>query len=179
MMLPGFFIATTEATVRQVGARVKGYDPRANRSDEFALEDPDQPAIGLTPRRPWAISGLSERPTRLVSFIDYRPSRNGTAPPWRDAPPTSGGETNRPIPRGPTYSVRSPPCRWMPRQRADPRPPLRPSRPTRSGSSTRSEMPTSGPPIPREASIGWAVTSGPNRPRPSFGQGREPQRDGA
>ncbi|WP_435006835.1 formylglycine-generating enzyme family protein [Tundrisphaera lichenicola] len=45
----GFFVATTEATVQQVGTRLQGYDPRADRSDEFALEDPDQPAIGLTP----------------------------------------------------------------------------------------------------------------------------------
>ena len=48
---PGFFLATTEATVAQVGLRLKGYDPKAGRSDEFALEDPAQPAINLTPAK--------------------------------------------------------------------------------------------------------------------------------
>jgi hypothetical protein len=48
---PGFYLATTEATVGQVGERLKGYDPKAGRSDEFALEDPAQPAINLTPAR--------------------------------------------------------------------------------------------------------------------------------
>ena len=48
---PGFFISTTEATVGQVGQRLAGYDPKAGRSDEFALEDPSQPAINLTPAR--------------------------------------------------------------------------------------------------------------------------------
>ena len=48
---PGFFLATTEATVGQVGERLKGYDPKAGRSDEFALEDPVQPAINLTPAK--------------------------------------------------------------------------------------------------------------------------------
>ncbi len=46
---PGFFESTTEATVGQVGERLKGYDPKAGRSDEFALETLDQPAINLTP----------------------------------------------------------------------------------------------------------------------------------
>ncbi len=48
---PSFYIATTEATVGQVGQRLKGYDPKAGRSDEFALEDPIQPAINLTPAK--------------------------------------------------------------------------------------------------------------------------------
>jgi Sulfatase-modifying factor enzyme 1 len=48
---PGLFLSTTEATVGQVGQRVKGYDPKAGRSDEFALEDPNQPAINLTPAK--------------------------------------------------------------------------------------------------------------------------------
>ncbi len=47
----GFFAATTEATVKQVADRLAGYDPKAGRSDEFTLEDPAQPAIGLTPAR--------------------------------------------------------------------------------------------------------------------------------
>jgi hypothetical protein len=46
---PGFFLATTEATIRQIRLRVPSYDPRAGRSDDFLLEEPDQPAIGLTP----------------------------------------------------------------------------------------------------------------------------------
>jgi formylglycine-generating enzyme required for sulfatase activity len=49
--VPGFLIATTEATNAQVAKRLAGYDPRAGRSDEFALEDPAQPAIGLSPQR--------------------------------------------------------------------------------------------------------------------------------
>jgi hypothetical protein len=47
--LPGFSIATTESTIGKVGQRLKGYDPKAGRSDEFALEAPEQPAINLTP----------------------------------------------------------------------------------------------------------------------------------
>jgi len=48
---PGLFLATTEATVKQVADRLPGYDPKAGRSDEFALEDPAQPAINLTADR--------------------------------------------------------------------------------------------------------------------------------
>jgi hypothetical protein len=44
-----FFLATTEASNRQVSARLPGYDPRAGRSDEFLLDGPDQPAVGLSP----------------------------------------------------------------------------------------------------------------------------------
>jgi hypothetical protein len=44
-------IATTEASNAQVANRLPGYDPRAGRSDEFALEDPAQPAVGLSARR--------------------------------------------------------------------------------------------------------------------------------
>ena len=48
--IPGktLFAAAAEATVAQVAARLPGYDPRAGRSDEFNLEGPDQPAVGLT-----------------------------------------------------------------------------------------------------------------------------------
>ncbi len=49
--LPGFFIATTEATNAQVAKDIPGYDPRAGRSDEFTLEDPAQPAVGLNPKQ--------------------------------------------------------------------------------------------------------------------------------
>ncbi len=45
----GFFLATTEASNQQVQARLPGYDPRAGRSDEFLLDAPDQPALGLAP----------------------------------------------------------------------------------------------------------------------------------
>ena len=48
---PGFFAATTEASNRQVGERLPGYDPRAGRSDEFTLDAPDQPAVNLTPNQ--------------------------------------------------------------------------------------------------------------------------------
>ena len=49
--LPGFYLATTESTNKQVLARLPGYDPKLGRSDEFTLEGPDQPALGLTPAR--------------------------------------------------------------------------------------------------------------------------------
>ena len=49
--VPGFFLSTTEATVDQVARRLKGYDPKLGRSDEFALEDPLQPAINLDPAK--------------------------------------------------------------------------------------------------------------------------------
>ncbi len=48
---PGFYLASTEATVKQVADRIPGYDPKGGRSDEFALERPEQPAIGLTPAK--------------------------------------------------------------------------------------------------------------------------------
>jgi hypothetical protein len=49
--VPGFLIATTEASNVQVGMRLEGYDPRAGRSDEFRLEEPAQPAVALSPKR--------------------------------------------------------------------------------------------------------------------------------
>jgi hypothetical protein len=49
--MPGYGIASTEASNAQVGRRLPGYDPRAGRSDEFTLEDPAQPALGLSPAR--------------------------------------------------------------------------------------------------------------------------------
>ncbi len=41
------YLATTEATNAQVRALMKTYDPKRGRSDEFNLEAPDQPAVGL------------------------------------------------------------------------------------------------------------------------------------
>ncbi|WP_406696616.1 SUMF1/EgtB/PvdO family nonheme iron enzyme [Singulisphaera sp. Ch08] len=52
---PGFFIATTEVSNAQAGRLLSDYDPRAGRSDEFLLESPAQPAIGLTPRKAQAL----------------------------------------------------------------------------------------------------------------------------
>ncbi len=45
---PGFYLATTEATNKQLGDRLPGYDPKAGRSDEFSLEGAGQPALGLS-----------------------------------------------------------------------------------------------------------------------------------
>ena len=58
---PGFFLATTESTIGKVAERLKGYDPKAGRSDEFALEDPAQPAINLTPAKATGIPQGAER----------------------------------------------------------------------------------------------------------------------
>ena len=66
----GFFVATTEATVGQLSARIKGYDPKAGRSDEFALEDPSQPAINLTPAK--ALDYLKSLSSNDPSGITYR-----------------------------------------------------------------------------------------------------------
>lgn len=52
---PGFFVATTELSNAQAGRLLPDYDPRAGRSDEFLLEAPAQPAIGLTPRKAQAL----------------------------------------------------------------------------------------------------------------------------
>jgi hypothetical protein len=58
---PGFFIATSEANNAQLIRRLPSYNPRSGRSDEFILEDPLQPATGLTPRQALAyLKGLSE-----------------------------------------------------------------------------------------------------------------------
>jgi hypothetical protein len=63
------FVSTTEATNRQVKARLKGYDPSAGRSDEFALEGPDQPALGLTPERATAyLTALSAADRTGIAF---------------------------------------------------------------------------------------------------------------
>jgi hypothetical protein len=47
---PGFFVAQTEASNRQVRSRLGDrYDPTAGRTDNFSLEADEQPALGLTP----------------------------------------------------------------------------------------------------------------------------------
>ncbi len=46
---PTFFLAKTEATVAEVTARLPDYNPKTGRSDEFTLENSDQPAVALTP----------------------------------------------------------------------------------------------------------------------------------
>jgi hypothetical protein len=89
------FLATTEATNRQVKARLKDYDPSAGRSDEFALEGPEQPAVGLTPARALAYfealsaadrSGVVYRlPTRSEWLTAARSGRN-SAFWWGDEP---------------------------------------------------------------------------------------------
>jgi hypothetical protein len=48
---PALFLAASEATNAQVAKRLPGYDPKAGRSDEFNLEDPAQPAVGLSPKQ--------------------------------------------------------------------------------------------------------------------------------
>ena len=92
---PGFFLAITEATVRQLGVKVKGYDPKTGRSDEFALEGPDQPAVGLTPSNASAyLKALSDSdpsgPTyRLPTSEEWtRAALGGQTSPfwWGDAP---------------------------------------------------------------------------------------------
>ena len=67
---PGIFLATTEATVDQIGRRLKGYDPKVGRSDEFALEDPLQPAINLTPAK--ALEYLKALGESDPSGVGYR-----------------------------------------------------------------------------------------------------------
>lgn len=68
--IPAFYLATAEATVGQVGALLKDYDPKADRSDEFALEDADQPAIALTPAR--AIEALKALSRSDRAGVAYR-----------------------------------------------------------------------------------------------------------
>ncbi len=67
---PGFFLATTEATVQQLADRLPGYDPKLGRSDEFAIEGPDLPAVGLTPSR--ALDYLKALGQADASGVTYR-----------------------------------------------------------------------------------------------------------
>lgn len=62
---PGFFLATTELTNSQVSTCLPAYDPRAGRSDEFSLEAPDQPAIGLTPQAAESVLAALSKSTGL------------------------------------------------------------------------------------------------------------------
>ena len=99
---PACYLATTEATVAQVRSRLKGYDPRAGRSDEFALEADDQPAVGLTP-------GMAEDYLKALSQADasgvayrlpsrdewLRAARSGRSTPfWWGAAPTNPAGAN-------------------------------------------------------------------------------------
>ncbi|HWE35002.1 MAG TPA: SUMF1/EgtB/PvdO family nonheme iron enzyme, partial [Isosphaeraceae bacterium] len=66
---PGFFLARTEATNRQLKARLKGYDPNARKADEFALDDDAQPAVNLTPQQAQeSLKSLSEADKSGLSY---------------------------------------------------------------------------------------------------------------
>src|SRR5262249_22072657 len=67
--VPAYFIATSEATNAQVARRLPGYNPREGRSDEFALEDPSQPAVGLSPQKALAyLTGLTRADSSGVIY---------------------------------------------------------------------------------------------------------------
>jgi hypothetical protein len=93
--LPGFFLAANEVSNRQAAARLPGYDARAGRSDEFNLEDPDQPAIGLTPARGGAYldalgkadaSGMTYRLPSRDEWLRAARAGRSTAFWWGDEP---------------------------------------------------------------------------------------------
>jgi hypothetical protein len=98
--VPGFFLATTEATNAQVTRRLNGYDPKAGRSDEFALEDPAQPAIGLTPKRAQEYlaatgkadpSGVSYRLPSQAEWLRAARAGSSSAFWWGDEPTHPAG----------------------------------------------------------------------------------------
>jgi hypothetical protein len=67
--VPGLYLAATEATNAQVAKRLKGYDPKSGRSDEFTLEDPAQPAVGLTAKQAAAyLEALGKGDSSGVSY---------------------------------------------------------------------------------------------------------------
>lgn len=91
----GFFVSTTEASNAQVALRLPDYDARAGRSDEFSLEEPTQPALGLSPRRAQAYLealGRADRAGivyRLPTRDEWlRAARAGSSSPswWGEAP---------------------------------------------------------------------------------------------
>ncbi len=91
---PGFYIAQAEATVGEVQARLPDYDPKAGRSDEFALEASEQPAVGLTPARALAylkaldVSDTTGVKYRLPTVVEWtRAALGGKTTPfwWGDA----------------------------------------------------------------------------------------------
>ncbi len=97
---PGFFVATTEASVEQVGKRLQGYDPKAGRSDEFALEDPSQPAINLNPSKARAylealgksdLSGVSYRLPTIPEWSEAARGGKASAFWWGDEPTFPAG----------------------------------------------------------------------------------------
>jgi hypothetical protein len=97
---PGFFVATTEASVGQVGKRLSGYDPKAGRSDEFALEDSDQPAINLNPAKAALyLDALSKSDPsgltyRLPTIFEWTQAARGGKPSafwWGDDPTFPAG----------------------------------------------------------------------------------------
>lgn len=99
---PGFFIATSEATNAQLIRRLPSYNPRSGRSDEFILEDPLQPATGLTPKQALAyLQGLSHSDAsgvvyRLPSAQEWlRAARAGRSNDfWWGSEPTHPEGTN-------------------------------------------------------------------------------------
>ncbi len=67
---PAFFLSTTEASNQQLAAIWKEYKAPSNRSDEFALESPAQPAFGLTP-------------AQAQTYLDALTKADGTGPVYR------------------------------------------------------------------------------------------------
>lgn len=99
---PGYFIATTELSNAQASRLLPDYDPRAGRSDEFLLEAPAQPAVGLTPRK---AQDLLARLTKLdpagafyrlptVAEWDRAAKAGRTTPYWWGDKPENGEAAN-------------------------------------------------------------------------------------
>ncbi len=85
---PTFYLSIGEASNAQVASRLTGYDPKAGRSDEFALENPAQPAIGLTPARALDfLNALSKSdPARIVYRLPTVEEWNLAARAGKDTP---------------------------------------------------------------------------------------------